>query len=1154
MSNFYIQDFSGAAYNGFVAGQGISISELAPSSGFFGYDKVLLKHAVQPAVAGTYGVGTTVEFNIANIPFPIVLRVSDEIVTGPDGADYILLEADGTPFSANPSMGIPPQEWPFRSALDDTGNSWNDPMNGGMPAADYFTVLFTSLPVEYGMMTSLDGRMKISTEQIKHRLHTAGYATGGYKPSQPASESGQANYKPFPAEGTISALRGGAEQGTHAKTIPFVVEMDMVEAQIARLLDADLSVDFDSASPVWRAESDADNDGSNRKELKALGDMAVAQQLNVGGGAQVGLDANVTGNLIVGGDSLVDGDLQIGGASALHGAVTANANIDVQGTSDLHGAVTARQNLQVDGQLDAVNGVQTSGNLHVVGTSDFDSNVVMASAQVVAQLDVDGSADFDVTSFAVDATGKIDIKSTAADSGADKAIEIVAGTGGSIDIKGDAGISMTGDVAASDDVEITSTLLVGGASTFQGNVAAAADLEVQGTSGLTGAVTMGSTLEVDGDLQANADMQVQKELEVQGDASFLKDLDIAGKATLSGDLEVVGAVDIDATTMDIQAVGNIDIKSSAADGAVKALEIIASAGTLKLEGSAGVEFDGDVEFKDDVKIMDTLTLENGAGETAEPDFKLQYNDGSSITELIHFDGSSTAMVADFSGDVTIGGSLLVTDAIQVQGSEVNIIANVATAADNILEINKDNTGSHKSVGIILDGAPTEKDYFFGVNKASDRFVLTKELAADDWVQSSVSEDAKSQLDSAHADYSAKVVAAELHVGSFRSEGLMDIEGELHVGSVLDVTSAGGVAITGDLMVSEKGSFDGDLDVDGAADIKGGLEVEGIFKADNNAGTYSLVVDHSQAGLSGNDANGRLDLQTGVAQLKLVGDLDVQDALVQNAVVEGGFQAFGEVGLGAAGSEVRSYGEFTGELSAEFKSSLKVSDDGSGGYHLAIDSAAQTSGISISGRALAVGSDAFLTVADGKDALIKGDLGVKGDVVAGGDIWFGDYLKSRDEFLMQDSFVAGQSFDDKDANPHNVYGYALASHADDIQAVLNNSADALVDITVDGVAKKHINIMGILSGLIAGGSTLRYEYAIPTGAGIDKGATFNIGQVIHDETSSYKEKMKWYLNGQRLSDDDYTIVSGNAGKDISFNLRLEEDDVLIVDINDANPAA
>jgi cytoskeletal protein CcmA (bactofilin family) len=383
--------------------------------------------------------------------------------------------------------------------------------------------------------------------------------------------------------------------------------------------------------------------------------------------------------------------------------------------------------------------------------------------------------------------------------------------------------------------------------------------------------------------------------------------------------------------------------------------------------------------------------------------------------------------------------------------------------------------------------------------------------------------------------------------------MMDIEGELHVGAVLDVTAASGVVITGDMVVSEKGNFSGELDVDGAADIKGGLQVEGLFQADNNSGTYSLVVDHTQVGLSGSTA-GRLTLTSGVAQLKLQGDLEMQDILAQQLVVEGEFQAFGKVGLGASASPVTVYGEFTGEKSAEFKDSLKVSDDGNSGYHLVVDDSVQTAGISISARALDAGSNAFLTIADGKDALIKGDLGVKGDVVAGGDIWFGDYLKSKDEFLMQDSFVAGQSFNDKDSNPHNVYGYALASHADDIQAVLNNSAEALVEISIDGTLKKHINIMGILSGLIAGGSTLRYEYAIPAGNGYSKGATFNIGQVIHDETSQYKAKMKWYLNGQRLSDDDYAIVSGNAGKDISFNMKLEEDDVLIVDINDANPAA
>jgi len=185
------------------------------------------------------------------------------------------------------------------------------------------------------------------------------------------------------------------------------------------------------------------------------------------------------------------------------------------------------------------------------------------------------------------------------------------------------------------------------------------------------------------------------------------------------------------------------------------------------------------------------------------------------------------------------------------------------------------------------------------------------------------------------------------------------------------------------------------------------------------------------------------------------------------------------------------------------------------------------------------------------------------LAAGSDIWFESHLKAKGEFLMQDEFTDGDLYTDKENASHAVQGYVLSKDAAQLQAVLYNApaAEAIVDIGGD----KHISIMGILSGLISGGSTLRYESAVP--GFLMKDSAFELvgTPVIHPNDSvqadldEYKGSIRIFHNGQRLSDDDFELVydaarpAGAGGTKMKFNFSLEQDDVIIMDINDTNPA-
>ena len=840
----------------------------------------------------------------------------------------------------------------------------------------------TAVPAPYASMGALQGRMKIDTVQIKHRLHTENYPGGGYKPSQPASESAQADYKAYPADGMITNLRqaafgtDGTDGDASLKTIPYVLSLDSIEARLASLSDADLSVAFDQPSPVWRAESDADDDGNGRVALKALGDMDVANDLDVAGRGDILGDAAVTGQLTVSDDATITGTLEVADSATIGGDLDAQAAFSVAGDAAFAGNVT------MDGDLDVALNVDIQGSLTVEdalvvdGTSEFSGNVTAESDLTVDnQLDVNGSADFDVTDFNVDASGEIKLES------------------------------------------------------------------------------------------------------------------------------------------DHNSVN-------------PAIHIKAAAGIVKIEGTEGVEIHGPTEFKDDLLIKDSLILHGDTLEADEPDFIIKDDQGAI---LVNLNGSQSGMQAEITGDLTVGGNLVVVDSLEVDGQQLQATATVSTFGDNIIEINKDGDVSKKSVGIKLDGAQSERDFFFGINKDSSKFVFSKENAQPDsedndnksWEDALMSEAYMSDL-----SQTTHVAAAELHFGSARAEGILAATGDMKIGAsgseILKVesqgTTIGGAAgavvtVDGDAIVNESLKVDGGLlDVDGDADVLGGLIVEGIFKADDDGNGFSLVVDHSQVGLSGTEAAAveqeldgtdsvdRLKLGTGVADVILDGDMQLDKAKLGSAVVDGRLEAYGKVGLGASDKEVRVYGELMAEMDVEMKEALRVSNDGAGNYGLVIDDAEQTAGLSIASRELAAGSDAMFTLASGKDMLLQGKLGVADDAIFSGDIWFDGKLASKSEFIMQDSFTDGDVYKDSENVDQSVYGFVLASDEmksyngvsrnKDVQELLLNvpSEVALVDLPTaeDGSNQKHISMMGILSSLISGGSMTRVEHAVAS-AGVEAGS-------------------------------------------------------------------
>ena len=353
-----------------------------------------------------------------------------------------------------------------------------------------------------------------------------------------------------------------------------------------------------------------------------------------------------------------------------------------------------------------------------------------------------------------------------------------------------------------------------------------------------------------------------------------------------------------------------------------------------------------------------------------------------------------------------------------------------------------------------------------------------------------------------------------------------------------------------------------MDVSGDVDISGGLSVDGIAKFDkDNNGDFLLEVDASQAGLS-SSGSGRSLLDSGAAHMDLDGDLQMHSILADQLEVAESLQAFGDVGLGASGKSVTAYGSLAAKLDATVEGFLKVDLISAGVHGLVADESAQSStGLEISAaRVLDSSNGAFLTLADGKDMLVKGSAAIGGDAIVGESIWFGDYLKSKAEFKMQDSFTDGASpYVDHQGQDQYIHGYVLASSAADVQALIDNSPEAAVVEIDDGSGnmEKHVSIISVLASLVSGGEQLRYEEAFSGFIAKNTEIQLTGAPILHDGDSlgdgAFKDVMKLYVNGLRLSKDDFELVQGQTTK-IKFNFAMEEDDVLLVDIADPNPIA
>ena len=643
-----------------------------------------------------------------------------------------------------------------------------------------------------------------------------------------------------------------------------------------------------------------------------------------------------------------------------------------------------------------------------------------------------------------------------------------------------------------------------------------------------------------------------------------------GRKTLEvlEDLKVVENVDVD---------GNVEVGASLVVGQDADI-----GGGLMVDGN--VQIDHHAYIGNSLHVAGNVDLESS--NASEPDLRIKH--GSDVVFSINSTGSGVDV--NITGDLDVGGNVTIGDGnLIVGGTQVMVGAAALTTTDGLIHLNVDEGGASqertKDQGIRFHGAESmsERDFAMIVDEANGVFSFVKETNVGDWADQADLEDHIGDPLAAQG-YS---VAAEVHCGPLLTRGSLTVDGDASLGLrqsggyVMDINTTDGaetVDILGDHKVHGRLVVYGDLDASGGANITGPLDITGKLQAahesdidgQGNSG-YRLTVDTGAAGFTSAPNGNGFDL-TGTAHALVEGDLQSRDLRVAGAQeVEGKLQVWGN----AAFADVDLSGTLTARSDASIDGDLRINDDGAGGHILTVSSTDQGAGngirIDMSTRLLdesGPGASAAMTLNAG-DMAVGGDCAISQDLLLGGDLWIGKQLRSESTFLLEDGHIETANANgmvDNTGAALTLSGYCIASDATEITEFIANNPEAIADVDDgSGGTEKRISILKAISNLVSGGSIRRRELDIPgfiggamnngvfTSADVTFPDAIHDGDPTQDQAFKLSGKIKVFLNGQRLSADDFVCKQGEPTK-LTFGFPLEEKDRLIVDVLDSNPTA
>ena len=582
---------------------------------------------------------------------------------------------------------------------------------------------------------------------------------------------------------------------------------------------SDLTENVKSAFAEIRGHFTGSSD-TNTAALKVTSDAKIGGNLQVGGNATFDQQVSIAGNLNVAQNLITKGNGFFGGNLEVAGNEVINLNLYVKGDTMLY------------------------GRLFVTNDASFHANIT-SYGQIV-------SLGHMITQHDVSAGGNLIVK------GMSTLKSKATITAGGLEVTGD--VSLHNELTVDGNATITTDLTVNGNSALTGNSVVSGDAGVTGTFDLSGAAALHSTLDVDGNTTLKKELGVTGNATVSGWAGIKQSLDVSGASALHSTLDVDGNTVL---KKELGVTGNATVSGWA--GIKRTLDVSGATflhNTLKVSGQStldsrvtitagGASVTGPVDVKADSSMNfyetgnadakftvgpNNFTVVNGPSNGTNgdamatvPTSKLSYiydlneNVKAAFAEIRgHFSGSSStstsalAVTADakIGGNLAVGGNATFDQQVSIAGN-LNIAQNLITKGNGFFGGNLEVAGNE----VINMNLYVKGDTFL-----NGRLFVTQDA-------------------SFHANVAIYGEFAALgHVitqQDVSAGGNLFVSGFTQLNSKATIT-AGGLEVTGDVVLHDNFTLDGDSAVSGNSSVTKNLSVSGNSTVTGKAGVHGTL--------------------------------------------------------------------------------------------------------------------------------------------------------------------------------------------------------------------------------------------------------------------------------------------------------------------------
>lgn len=764
--------------------------------------------------------------------------------------------------------------------------------------------------------------------------------------------------------------------------------------------NGDVSISADSVRNSGAIESSGllsvtsatalDNTAGGR--LNGIGGLALAAgSIALDGIVQSGGNADletVNGLTLIGTLSATDNITVEAGSLTLDAAASLLSNgavdLDITGSAQLAGTLSAASNISVDAASISSNGAVSSagdialnqlglGGLDLLGgTVSADGNVTLTGDQVTINNDLTGLQSLLVTAQTLTSSadsllqsgGGLTLRSANDAQLAGDLLSIDA-----LDVRGDAGLSITGDWQSG----AATTAMAGSALTLDGDLLSAGAINassdaitVRGLLQSDAVIDLISTgaIDISGDLltQGAINLDAASQINLSGSALSGGNLDLAANSlSLTGSLGTSGDLTVDIggllnTSADavLEANGAIGLDSGS----------LASAADIFAGTSLAINVDGDATLGGLVQAGDILTL--------------NADNFTSSAELVALGDVTINALSDIALD---SGSLASGGALSLNGT--NITSDVELSADANLILNA--TGDLTSSGALVGGAVLDIDgRNITLGDASALTGISVDASEDLTVNGTILSNGDIALNGGDVllNTSSSVGSQEtIAIGasdSLTNAGTLSAVSNISLNAAADLTHSGTILSDANVRFTAGAGAADSLTLTGDVEAAGLIDIDGA----------SITLDNALTGLGGVDVRGNditvtalTDIQSGTSlDLIATNDLDIAGSLL----------SLGSLNLDA-GNDLSLAGTAQSGASADVSAANRLDFTGTliaeGAVVISAPDLRLTSGSIGASNALSVVTTGDLDLGTGLSSLAEinvstdGALGLTGDLIS-----------------------------------------------------------------------------------------------------------------------------------------------------------------------------